>query len=237
MHTVALRSAGVPTRTLGLESAGLEAVCSATNALLADHGKAPVEVRLACAWSRILLLPWVAQLIREEHWRNFAAARFDELHGDDAANWDIRMARDIPGRGRMAVAWPRRLQEVLAGFGQVRSVRVDMLEHLGNLVRHQPRFSGCVIEIDTDGAGFLLLLEGAVQRVRWCRYDGVDALASAVHGEWAAVLAAHERPADVPASLAVTPPALEAGSVRAEAIYELGARLGIREGFALPEST
>ncbi len=235
MRAVTLATAGQPAASITLDEPSVRAVCETTTALLDQRADRNVQVHLGCGWTRILLLPWSERLAREEHWRNLAAARFEELFGDDPAAWEIRVANNLPGSARVAVGWPKALYETLAAHRQVRSVRVGLLEHLGILLAQAPHFSGCVIELDTDGAGFLLLLRGGVQRARWRRYDGAQGLASAVHAEWASVLASQDDSGDIPSSLAVTPPALVPGSERAAAIQELVVRLGIREGFSLPD--
>jgi hypothetical protein len=235
MRSLALHGSGQAIASVDLEEPGLAPVCAAAGGLLGQHAELPVQVRLACGWSRILLLPWMAALAREDHWRNYATARFEENFGEEAAAWEIRIARDLPGHARVAVAWPRPLYETLGAHRGVVSARVGLLEHLGVLLAQAPRFSGCVIELDDDGAGFLLLVEGKLQRVRWRRYDGAQGLASAVHAEWASVLAARDDPTGIEPALAVTPPALVARSERGAAIKELGARLGVREGYSLPD--
>jgi len=235
MRTVSLGTPGRSGASVELAEPQLAAACEAAASLLGQRQGGKVQARLACGWSRILLLPWVEQLVREEHWRNLAAARFEELFGEDAAAWEIRVARDLPGRNRIAVAWPKALYETLAAYPQVVSARVGLLEHLGVLLAQAPRFCGCIIELDADGAGFLLLVRGVVQRVRWRRYDGAQGLASAVHAEWANVLATVDEGGSLPAALAVTPPALSPRSERAAAVRELGVRLGFREGFSLPD--
>jgi hypothetical protein len=235
MRAVTLQTAGQPGTSITLDEPSLGAVCEAARSLLERRSDRSVQVHLGCGWSRILLLPWSEQLAREEHWRNLAVARFEELFGDDPAAWEIRVAINVPGRARIAVGWPKALYEALATHQEVTSVRVGLLEHLGVLLVQAPHFSGCVIELDTDGAGFLLLSHGVVQRARWRHYDGAQGLASAVHAEWANVLAALDDQGDTLTALAVTPPALLPGSERAAAIQELVVRLGIREGFSLPD--
>lgn len=235
MRAVTLAAAGQPVASITLDEPSLRAACETTASLLERSAGNAVQVHLGCGWSRILLLPWNEQLARDEHWRNLAAARFEELFGDDPAAWEIRVAGNLPGRSRLAVGWPKALFETLGAHRQVKSVRVGLLEHLGVLLAQAPLFSGCLIELDADGAGFLLLLRGVVQRARWRRYDGAQGLASAVHADWANVLASQDDTGDIPASIAVTPPALVPGSERTAAIQELVIRLGIREGFSLPD--
>lgn len=213
----------------------LTQVCEAVRGMLASHPKVRVAVNLACRWSRILVLPWIAQLTREERWRNYARTRFEQVFGQAGDEWDLRIGRDAPGCDRIAVAWPERLRSAIASHGNVRTVRVDLLERLGVLLRHEPRFTGCLLELESDGAGFLLMLQGNVRRARWCRFDDADGLIGAVQSEWAIV--GHEagaQPNSRPA-LALTPPAPVTGSERAQIVAALAGNLGFRRAFCLPE--
>ncbi len=212
-----------------------ERICAAAQALLQAHPGQAMDVRLACSWSRMLLLAWTEQLTSQERWLNYARARFEEVFGENSDAWSIAVARDLPGRDRLAVAWPVQLHDFFVRQRKVRSLRVGLLEHLGALLAFQPAFTGCIIDIDADGAGFLLLVAGSLRRVRWCRFDNADGLATAVHAEWENVLSARDAGARVQPSLALTPPAPREGSAREQAVNELGIRLGISEGFSLPD--
>ncbi|SPE23218.1 hypothetical protein SBBP1_210012 [Burkholderiales bacterium] len=218
-----------------IAGAGLEDACAAVRALLAAHRDIAIDVHLACRWTRLLLLPWIDQLTREERWSNYARARFDQVYGEGAQAWDIRVGRDLPGRDRIAAAWPVLLQAEFASQRQVRSARVGLLEHLGILIAQEPRFSGCLIELDSDGAGFLLLVDGQMRRVRWCRFDHDDGLVTAVRSEWATVLAGEATAPGDNVALALTPPALEPGSRRNCTVAALASGLGFRRAFSLPE--
>jgi hypothetical protein len=218
-----------------LESAGVEAACAGLQGLLAGHDKTPIAVHLASGWCRLLLLPWMDALTTDDRWRTYAQARFEQVFGDNALGWELHVPRDAPGRDRIVVAWPLALRQTLAAHRNVQSVRVGLLEHLGVLLRHEPDFSGCLIEIDADGAGFVLLHDGKPRRVRWCRFDDNDGLSASVRSEWANVLASESLPPAGEPGLALTPPVPVAGSERAATIGALATGLGFGRAFSLPE--
>lgn len=240
---LSLRTAGSPPPP-GLATAGDEVreiagaatladAAGTLRGLLAAYARVAIDVRLGCSWSRLLLVPWMAQLTREERWSNVARARFEEVFGDGAQGWEIRVARDLPGRDRLAAAWPALLHAELVVARQVRSVRVDLLEYLSVLLAAEPDFSGALAEIDEDSAGFLLLVGGRVRRVRWSRFDDTDGLVTALRAEWASVLAAAADIPDASPALALTPPAPLPGSPRARAAAAVAAGLGFKRAFCL----
>ena len=218
-----------------VEGAGIEAACGAARTLLAGHDKTPIDTHLACGWSRLLLLPWMDQLTSEQRWETYAQARFEQVYGDGSDTWEIRVARNAPGQDRLAAAWPRALRETLASHRNVRSARVGLLEHMGVLLAHEPQFSGCLTEIEADGAGFVLLVNGRPRRVRWSRFDDDEGLSAAVRSEWASVLAAEPRGPAAEVGLALTPPVPEGGSARAATVGALATGLGFSRAFSLPE--
>jgi hypothetical protein len=218
-----------------LEAHGTEAACGAIRELLADHDKTAIDVHLACGWSRLFLLPWMDQLSSEQRWENYAQARFEQVFGEDALAWEIHVARNVPGQDRIAVAWPLALRTAFAEHANVRSVRVGLLEHMGVLLAHEPDFSGCLIEIEADGAGFVLLLNGQPRRVRWSRFDDDEGLSAAVRSEWASVLAAEPFAPGGAVGLALIPPIPERGSARAATVAALATGLGFSRAFSLPE--
>lgn len=220
-----------------VEGAGIDAVCAALRSLLTP-GKGPaVDARLSTGWSRLQLLPWIGQLTSEERWRNYARARFEQVFGESAAEWDVHVARDLPGRDRLAVAWPVALRDALSAEKRLRSVRVGLLEHLGVLLQQEPEYTGCIAEVESGLACFLLLTGGRVRRVRSCRFDDIEGLVSAVCSEWASVIAADGSGRKQPAALALTPPVPTKDSMRALAVTALAAGLGIRRAFSLPDWT
>jgi hypothetical protein len=189
-----------------------------------------VHARLASGVARLILLPWLEQLSNEDRWRNYASGRFEQTYGDSLEHWDLRFAEEWPGRGRLAVAWPRPLRDALLPMRNVRSARVELLEFLRYLVRHEPGFTGCLAEFRDDGAGLLLLREGALQRARWRRFgDGAD-LANAIRTEWASVAAG----AGAQAVLALAPPVPERGSDLERSVVQLAQALGASRVFTLP---
>ena len=217
-----------------IEGPGIEGACAAARALLAGHDKAQIDVHLACGWSRLLLLPWLDQLTNNQRWETYAQSRFEQVYGDNTDAWEIRVANNAPGQDRLAAAWPRPLRDTLAPHRNVRSARVGLLEHMGVLLAHEPEFSGCLIEIEIDGAGFVLLLNGRPRRVRWSRFDNDEGLSAAVRSEWASVLAAEPQAPGAGVALALTPPAPEAGSARAATVATLANGLGFARAFSLP---
>jgi len=218
-----------------IEGGGIDNACTTVRALLANHGRSIIDVHLACGWSRLLLLPSMEHLISEQRWRTYAQARFEQVFGDEAQAWEIRVARDLPGRDRIAVAWPQALRAALAAHRNVRSVRVGLLEHLGILLAHEPEFSGCLIEVELDSAGFVLLLNGRPRRVRWTRYDDDEGLGAAVRSEWATVLAAETSRPNGGVALGLVPPVPDLGTARAATVAALAAGLGFNRAFSLPE--
>ena len=227
--------ASAPDAQFPIEGSGVEAACAAARALLASHDRSAIDVQLACGWSRLLLLPWMDQLIRDTRWQTYAQARFEQVFGESTQAWEINVARDLPGRDRIAVAWPQALRRTLAAHRNVRSVRIGLLEHLGVLLSHEPHFSGCLMEIEGDGAGFMLLLNGRPRRVRWSRFDDDEGLAAAVRSEWASVLAAESAVPGAAVGLGLLPPIPERGSARAATVGALATGLGFTRAFSLPE--
>jgi hypothetical protein len=218
-----------------IEGGGVEAACAAVRALLGSYDRTAIDVHLACGWGRLLLLPWMDQLTTELRWQTYAQARFEQVFGESTQAWEIHVAGDVPGRDRIAVAWPQALRQTLAAHRNVRSVRIGLLEHLGVLLAHEPDFSGCLIEIESDGAGFVLLLNGRARRVRWSRFDDDEGLSAAVRSEWASVIAAESESPVAGIGLGLTPPIPEPGSARAATVGALATGLGFNRAFSLPE--
>ena len=209
--------------------------CVALQSLLGEARRKDVSVQVSCAWTRLLMLPWMEHLTSQDRWLNYARARFEQVYAESAADWDVHVGRDMPGKSRVAAAWPQGMRQTLAQSRSVKSVRIALLEHLGVLLEHEPAFSGCVAEVDTDSAGFLLVLGGEVRRIRWSRYDHVDGLVTAVRSEWASVIGEGSVPAAESLGLALAPPAPEPGSTRSLAVTALASGLGFRRAFSLPD--
>ncbi|HYA58889.1 MAG TPA: hypothetical protein VED85_00890, partial [Burkholderiaceae bacterium] len=217
-----------------VHESSLDLIRTIASACIAAHADLSIDVRLSCAWSRMLILPALAQLTREERWRNYARARFEQVYTDSADGWDLRVARNWPDRDRLAVAWPRALREELSAHANVRSARVGALEYLGVLLAQMPNFSGCLAHIEAGGAGLLLLYEGCLRRVRWCRFENDDGLAATVSAEWAGVQATQTGEASEAAlALAAAAGQLEVDAART--IERLASNLGISRTVCLPD--
>ena len=233
---ILLRSKDAELEHRRLLEGGLESMQSVAEQCIVLHKDLSIQVRLSCAWSRLLMLPAITQLTREEHWRNYARARFEQIYADDADKWDIRLARDLPGRNRLAVAWPAALRERLLALTNVRSVRVDLLEQLGLLLAQIPTFSGCLLEIEPGGAGMFLLSSGKLRRTRWCRFENAQGLAAAVCSEWAGVRT-NEAVAPGETALALASAAPRADTDQARAVRLLASQMGISRAFSLADRT
>jgi len=213
---------------------GLKSMQSTAEDCIASHKNLSIDVRVSCAWSRLFTLPAVGQLTREEHWQNYARARFEQIYAEDADEWHMRVARDLPGRDRIAVAWPVELRQRLLAHTNVRSVRVDLLEQLGLLLTQIPTFFGCLLEIEPGGAAMVLLSYGRFRRARWCRFEDAQGLAAAVCAEWASVQAIEAVPAgEIALALASTAP--HADTDQARAVRLLASRMGISRAFSLTD--
>jgi hypothetical protein len=229
-------SAPMP-KHLDVTDVGPAAIASRAQGLLATLGKQPVEVRLASGWCRLMLLPWNAQLTNSLRWQNYARARFEESFGEDCEAWDLQLASDLPGRDCIAVAWPAALRVALTALPAVRSVRVDLLERMGELIGQHPAFSGCLAEIDAAGASLLLIVNGRLRRIRTCHFERADALVSALRAEWASLDAAEEEVPTEPLALALASPPAGRDGARTRAIASLSAELGFGKTILLPAWT
>lgn len=209
-----------------------QAIGAAVASLAAQEPAARLSAYLSAGLARILVLSWVDQLISEPRWTNYAASRFEQTFGEEPMDWDLHVARDLPGRDRIAVAWPMALRERLRAIPNLRSVRIGLLEHLDTLLSHSPRFSGVLAEVHDDGAGLVLVAGGVVRRARWRRFGHADDLATAMRSEWATL---GDFPGAQAPALAVVPPAPEPDTALAQAVSVLARSIGAREIFALPD--
>lgn len=226
-----LQGAAGTTDVQAVEGAGeAEALAEAAAALAARLPRgARLDVRVASPLARIMVLPWSEAITGEARWQTFAQARFEQTYGDEGDRWEIRVARDLPGRDRIAVAWPAPLARALSGVRALRSARVGLLEHLAVLLHHMPAFTGCLAEIGEEGAAMVLVVSGEVRRARWRRHEDDASLAATLRSEWASV-GAHGA-----AALALAPPAPPPASERAATVSALAEALGTTEVFTLPD--
>jgi hypothetical protein len=164
------------------------AAAGPVGAVAASAADEPIDVRIAAPWSRLFLVPWVAELNAATRWETFAASRFEQRYGEAAQRWQFRVVPEPPPRDRLAVALPAAWVACIgAACGtRLRSLRVAALDDLGALLAREPRFSGCAVEIDAHHGAVFVFVDGRLARVRTRRFGQRDELAAAVHAEWAA---------------------------------------------------
>jgi hypothetical protein len=75
----------------------------------AEAGTGALDVVLSNHFVRYVLVPWSPQIATAEEFRNCAAAMFEEIHGEVAAEWDVCVAAERAGAPRLAAAVDRSL--------------------------------------------------------------------------------------------------------------------------------
>lgn len=174
-----------------------------------SRADADIDVAVEAGRVQITALPWARQLNSPARWKQFAAARFQQVYGAGRTEgWTIRMAERPPPHQRAAVAVATSdIEAIKAAFGKrLGSVRVAVLDRLDALLKREPKFSGCVICAGSDSAWILVLRDGELQRTRRRAIpspaddEAIAAdLLAAIRTEWAGV----GQEVDLPA-LAVT---------------------------------
>jgi hypothetical protein len=184
------------------------------------------SVRVEAGAARLLMLPWNAQLTSRDRWSTFAASCFERVYGEAADDWVIRVTEEPAPRARLAAALPRVALHGANGESSRRSIKLSVLEGLGQVLQEDPKFNGCVVEVGRDGACLLVLVAGQLLRTRVRRFTGDDELAAAARSEWAAAAEDGRTP-----TLAIGP---------ADAASRAGARiataLGAKRVIALPQA-
>jgi hypothetical protein len=74
-----------------------------------EAGPGDLSVVLSSHFARFLLVPWNAELATPDELQAFAAAAFENVYGEAAAGWDIRVSPERPGSPRIACAVDRDL--------------------------------------------------------------------------------------------------------------------------------
>lgn len=147
-----------------------------------------VDVVLSAVYARLLVLPWADALTSESRWQTYAESRFDDLFGEPADGWRLRVIAEPPPKPRLAAALPmglwRMLEQVLDA--RLRSIRIDALTRLDSLRHAEPGYSGVAVDIGSRHALVSLMTDGTLQRVRLRRMaPSVEELHAAVQVEWA----------------------------------------------------
>jgi hypothetical protein len=72
-------------------------------------GSGTIEVVLSNHFVRYLLVPWSPRIGSADELRNYAAAMFEEIHGEASAGWDVSVSAERGGAPRLAAAVDRAL--------------------------------------------------------------------------------------------------------------------------------
>ena len=146
-------------------------------------GAGDLWVVLSSHFARFMVIPWNDQLSSPEELQAWAAAEFEDVFGEAAAAWDIRVSPEKPGSQRIACAVDRALLEALEQAAAGTRVRLASV---------QPNLMACynAMAPNVRGRDFVLLVSEG---------DRASLLAAAA-GQWLAVRSA---PApDHPAAIA-----------------------------------
>lgn len=74
-----------------------------------EAGPGDLWVVLSSHFARLLLVPWNAELSTPDELQAYAAAAFENVYGEAAAGWDVRVSPERPGAPRVACAVDREL--------------------------------------------------------------------------------------------------------------------------------
>ena len=87
------------------------------------------DVVVNVAHARLFVLPFAGALSSEARWAAYANSRFEDMFGEGADGWSLRVVPERPQRPRLVAALPMGLMRTLeALLGQrLRSVRIDTL--------------------------------------------------------------------------------------------------------------
>ena len=180
----------------GLQEAITELVQPVRLALRAD-------VVVNVAHSRLFVLPFAGALSSEARWAAYATSRFEDMFGEGAEGWLLRVVPERPERPRLVAALPMALMRTLDELlGQrLRSVRIDTLMRLDEVRQRESGYTGALVDVGAQHALVALMVEGTLHRVRLRRMlPSIDELRAALRVEWAALGREDELPA-----LAVAP--------------------------------
>lgn len=78
-----------------------------------EAGPGDLCVVLSSHFSRFLLVPWNPELATPDELQAFAAAAFENVYGEAATAWDIRVSPERPGSPRVACAVDREMLTAL----------------------------------------------------------------------------------------------------------------------------
>ena len=148
------------------------------------------DVIVNVSHARLFVLPSSTALNSEARWSAFATSRFEDLFGDGAEGWSLRVVAERPGRPRLVVALPMGLMRTLEGLleRRLRSVRIDSLMRLDEMRRREAGYTGALVDVGAQHALVALMIDGTLHRLRLRRMTpSLDELRAALTVEWAAL--------------------------------------------------
>lgn len=74
---------------------------------------------------RYLVLPWNKELSNESERVEYARARFEQIHGDTARGWQVRIGNGVSGSARLAAAVDSALLEALRKILRLRNITME----------------------------------------------------------------------------------------------------------------
>lgn len=110
----------------GAEPGDWPAASTALARLLAEQvpGRARLSVVLSAHFTRYCLVPWSAEIRTPGELETYGRLCVEELYGQPAAGWSLRLSPDIAGRPRLAAAMPAALLERLRQAAEAASIRL-----------------------------------------------------------------------------------------------------------------
>src|SRR5262245_6856111 len=193
---VVLHRAPLPQERISLQTQGLQEALTALLAPVRDSLRADVVV--SAVHARLLVLPCADALSSEARWLSYAASRFEDVFGEGADGWSLRVIPERPQRPRLLAALPMALLRTLDELmGQrLDSVRIGTLMHIDAVRQLEAGYTGALVDLDDGHAVVALLVDGTLRRVRLRRMaPRVDELRAALRVEWAALGHGSELPA------------------------------------------
>ncbi|MCW5581324.1 MAG: hypothetical protein KIS72_08285 [Luteimonas sp.] len=145
--------------------------------------KGRLEVELADAWLRYLVIEWPAGVSGRAERAAWVTERFRSVHGAGAAEWVIGVDRGAVGNTALASAAPRALVEALTRFAADRQLRIVALH--GSFVAAYNRLQARPSAVPEASCGALgmcrdgRLTVGLWARGQWRRVRSVQAQAGA----------------------------------------------------------
>ena len=156
---------------------GWHAALPALAQALEGRKSAEASVVLADAFARYVLLPWNETLKTPEQWLALARHRFSGLHGERAAEWDVKVSETAPKGPRLACAVDleliNKLKEQFLAAGILLVSVQPFLVAAYNRIHKSVGNGSCWVVVEERGRLTLVLIQrGAWLAIRSRRCDG-----------------------------------------------------------------